>query len=93
MNTFNIVSQRVIFLQTFPNERAVSADDGEHVAEVVRDAAGETSDRLHLLREIELFLQTTPLCDIPRDALNTDGCAILMDQPMAIFQRNAPTVL
>ena len=31
-------------------------DDGEQVVEVVRDAAGEPADRLHLLRLLELAL-------------------------------------
>ena len=36
---------------------AVAEDDGEQVVEVVRDAAGEPADRLHLLRLAELLLE------------------------------------
>ena len=31
-------------------------DDGEHIVEIVRDAAGELPDRLHLLDLAELLL-------------------------------------
>ncbi|MGY4452505.1 hypothetical protein ACVWZR_007165 [Bradyrhizobium sp. i1.3.1] len=36
-------------------------DGGEHVVEVVGDAAGELADRLHLLRLVDLVLQRAPL--------------------------------
>jgi hypothetical protein len=38
------------------DERAVAQDDGEKVVEVVRDAARELADRLHLLGLAELLL-------------------------------------
>ena len=41
----------------------VSADDREQVVEVVRDAAGQPSDRFHFLRLAELLLETLPLGD------------------------------
>ena len=36
---------------------AVAGDRGQQVVEVVRDAAGEAADRLHLLRLAQLYLQ------------------------------------
>ena len=40
------------------------ADDGEEVVEVVRDAAGELADGLHLLRMAQRFLALAPLGDV-----------------------------
>ena len=36
-------------------------DRGEHIVEVVRDAAGELADHVHLLRLVDLVLQRAPL--------------------------------
>jgi hypothetical protein len=44
-----------------PGDLAVAADDGQQVVEVVRDAAGELPDRLHLLRLAELVLEHAAL--------------------------------
>ena len=46
------------------DEIAIAADHGEHVVEVVRDATGETADRLHLLRLNELPLELLALSDV-----------------------------
>ena len=43
-----------------------AAQDGrEQVVEIVRDAAGELADRLHLLRLPELVLEALPVGDVP----------------------------
>ena len=47
-------------------------DDGEQVVEVVRDAAGELADGLHLLRLAQRFLG---LACAPRSRLPARGCA------------------
>ena len=54
---------RVVTTREPPRRKIEAADDdGEHVVEVVRDAAGELSDRLHLLRLAQgLFRRRTPL--------------------------------
>ena len=44
----------------------IADDGGEHVVEVVRDAAGELADRLHLLRLRELRLQRPLLGGVDR---------------------------
>ena len=45
----------------------VALHDGEQVVEVVRDAAGEPADRLHLLRLQELLLELLALGDVDAD--------------------------
>ena len=55
-NFVYVRSQRVGGLEIVENQLSVAEDDGEHVVEVVRDPAGETPDRFHLLRLSELFL-------------------------------------
>ena len=47
----------------------IAADDLQHVVEVVRDAAGELADRLHLLRLEQLRLGLGALGDRGGDAL------------------------
>jgi hypothetical protein len=42
-------------------------DDGEHIVEFVRDAAGELADRFHLLRLDQLLLGKTLLADVPHE--------------------------
>ena len=55
---------RVVFGERFAGHLAVTADDGEQVVEVVRDAAGEAPYGLHLLRLDELSLQTHLVGDV-----------------------------
>jgi hypothetical protein len=45
----------------------VARDHGQQVVEVVRDAAGEPPDRLHLLRLPEPFLEPQPLGHVVRE--------------------------
>ena len=45
-------------------DRAVAEDHGEQVVEVVRDAAGEPAERLHLLRLAQLALEALGLAQI-----------------------------
>ena len=47
----------VALAQTIEHEVRVAGDRREQVVEVVRDAAGEPADRLHLLRLPELVLE------------------------------------
>jgi len=42
------------------------ADDRQQIVEIVRDAAGELADRLHLLRLTQGFFGLAPLGDIDR---------------------------
>ena len=44
-----------------------AGDDGEHVVEVVRDAAGELADRLHLLRLPQLLFGRELLRDVAQE--------------------------
>jgi len=45
-----VASHRVVDREVLRHEVRVAEDDGEDVVEVVRDAAREAADRLHLLR-------------------------------------------
>ena len=53
----------------------VAEDRGEQVVEVVRDAAGETPDRLHLLRLRELRLERPPFGRVLDQQLENLGAA------------------
>ena len=53
----DVVAPRVRGSDRVEQELDVAADGGEQVVEVVRDAAGELADGLHLLRLAELRLQ------------------------------------
>ena len=67
----------------------VHQDRGQDVVEVVRDAAGELPDRLHLLRLAALLFDGPPLRDVlrdPRDAVDPVGRVAhreraIVDQP------------
>ena len=57
----------------------VAEDRGEQVVEVVRDAAGELADRLHLLALSQAVLEIAPLGDVARDG----------DEPVEIVRRRS----
>ena len=59
--------QRVAVAGAGEREVGVAADRGEQVVEVVRDAAGELADGLHLLRLPELVLEPVPRGDVGGD--------------------------
>ena len=54
-------------LRSASEHLAVAEDDRQEVVEVVRDAAGEVPDRLHLLRLAELLLHPVALGHVQRD--------------------------
>jgi len=54
----------ILVLQIAEQQLAAARHDGEQVVEVVGDAAGEPSDRLHLLRLAELFLEMLALAHL-----------------------------
>jgi hypothetical protein len=54
-------SERILFVQGIEGERRVVQDDAEQVVEVVRHAARETADRVHLLRLEHLLLKLPSL--------------------------------
>jgi hypothetical protein len=83
-------SRRSILLQ----DLRAAQDDGEQVVEVVRDAAGQTSHRLHLLRLLKLdfelglrLLCPLALGDVRNDAV-PQGAAIL--HPFRVGLRPTP---
>ena len=52
-------------------------DDGQHVVEVVRHAAGELAQRIHLLRLTELLLKSAPLGHVVGADHDAAGIALL----------------
>ena len=55
-------------------------DDGQEIVEVVRDAAGELADGLHLLRLPQRFLALAALGDVDGLRHRADHCAMLVAQ-------------
>src|ERR1700722_14274546 len=71
-------------------ELAVSADGGERVVDVVRDAAGESADRLELLRLVQLLLEAVSfglslfsVGDVEEESLH-DLLAVLANDPVGL---------
>ena len=54
----------------------IADDDGQQVVEVVRDAAGELADALHLLGLPQLLLGGPPLGQVARDLGKADQLAL-----------------
>ncbi len=61
LDLHDVLERRIGRLVRVQQEVVRHHDGGEHVVEVVRDAAGELADRLHLLRLVDLVLQRAPL--------------------------------
>src|SRR6185312_9923535 len=53
----------------------IAGNHGQHIVEVVRDAAGELTDRFHLLRLAERVLDATPLGGLAQEADAADHLA------------------
>ncbi len=67
---FDATVQRIFAWQVAQNHVAVTGDDCQQVVEVVRHAAGKSSDGFHLLRLAELVFELPALRDIDADAAN-----------------------
>ena len=69
----------------------VADDDAEHVVEVVRHAAGEVADRLHLLRLRELALDQPAFGDVLHGAGDAaDDAVLVRHRPAFDAQQRAP---
>ena len=77
-----------------PHQQLGVADDGgEEVVEVVRDAAGELADRLHLLRLTQLLLEALPLghvADVDQEVQRSAG-RVLHRRGVAVIQIVPPS--
>ncbi len=73
------------------HELGIAGDDGQQVVEVVRDAAGEPADRLHLHRLRELFLGGFQLLlcsdDVGHVARIDDGVRLALGRVVALRHR------
>ncbi|MEY9117716.1 hypothetical protein ABIE86_006448 [Bradyrhizobium diazoefficiens] len=61
LDLHDVLERRIGRLVRVQQEVVRHHDGGQHVVEVVGDAAGELADRLHLLRLVDLVLQRAPL--------------------------------
>ena len=61
LDLHDVLERRIGRLVRVQQEVVRHHDGGEHVVEVVRDAAGELADHVHLLRLVDLVLQRAPL--------------------------------
>ena len=56
LDLLDVRAARIAGVEAVEEQVRVAEDRGQHVVEVVRDAAGEAADRLHLLRLAQLHL-------------------------------------
>ena len=61
LDLHDVLERRIGRLVRVQQEVVRHHDGGQHVVEVVRDAAGELADHVHLLRLVDLVLQRAPL--------------------------------
>ena len=59
-------------------ELGVADHGGQRVVQIVRDAAGESPDRLHLLRLPKLILEVAPFGDVLHSADHADRAALVV---------------
>ena len=77
-------------------EFAIADDDGEQIVEVVRHAARQLADRLHLLRLREFGLQRLLLGDVdqiehrlPSADAGLANSSAMRSSPLAVWRRAA----
>ena len=61
LDLHDVLERRIGRLVRVQQEVVRHHDGGQHVVEVVRDAAGELADHVHLLRLVDLVFQRAPL--------------------------------
>ncbi len=66
------------FVWSARQQLGVGEDDGQQVVEVVRDAAGQLADRLHLLGLAQLFLQPATFTHVFGEHFVTFDAAVLI---------------
>ena len=66
LNLLEVRAQPIALRDLVEHQRAVAEDGGQQIVEIVRDAAGELPDRLHLLRLAQLLLEPPALGDVAR---------------------------
>ena len=72
---------------------AVAENHGQQVVEVVRHAAGQPADGLHLLRLLELLLQRAAFGDVQGNPDAAHRFAVLaeVDRPVPLSHRTVPS--
>ena len=85
----NVRLQRAVGREILAHEIGVPEDRGQHVVEVVRDAARQAADGLHLLRLAQLLLEALALGDVLADAERAGGPALRVP-PHVVVPRDQP---
>ena len=67
-------------VHAFERELAIAGNDGEEIVKVVRNTAGEASERLHFARLGELLFEIPALGDIDADAADQHDLAVFHDR-------------
>src|SRR4029077_12008602 len=68
-------AMRAVWRQAFEGKLRVSKNRGQHVVEIVCDAAGQLPNRLHFLRLSELFLERSLFGQVHGETGAADGLA------------------
>ena len=79
--------------RTAERQIRVAGDDGQQVIEIVRDAAGQTADRLHFAGLLKLRFKLLPLRDIDHDPFHYGMRIAALYDHCRIIQPDLPTVL
>ncbi len=86
--------RRILGVDPLLGALGVAEDDAQHVVEIVRDAAREPSDALHLLRLHELLLELQPGADVALHGHEVgDPTLFVEDRRDALFFRIERAVL
>ena len=89
LDLHDVVERRIGRLVRVEQEVGRHHDGGEHVVEVVRDAAGELADGLHLLHLRDLLLQLAHFGGL--DRVDDRRLAVLLASPRPPRRRSAPS--
>ena len=71
--------QRAAGFQGAQQQFAVAQDRRQEIVEVMSHSTGESADRFHFLRLLELLFESLALSDVGRDAQDVIGRAVLSD--------------
>ncbi len=85
-----ILVARIFFrVQAAVQQLQRAHDDGQHIVEIVGDPAGQLTDRLHLLRLAQLFLEAALFGDVDADTGAAARVAVRVEIGIAARQQPA----
>ncbi len=65
LDLIHIAAQGMLGRQRIQHQLGVGTDDHQQIVEVMRHASGQSPDRIHLLRLLQLIFQPPPVGDVP----------------------------